>query len=334
VEQTPVDRRQILFGGLSGLALTAAGLPRVASAAAEKSASTSTKGISLTGPYVDLTTPRGNMLTLARLVGDLNVGQQRAGWYNGYVSGVRPDEAVRDLFGFAGFGMSRLLPHESGTGYRKVLREVGIYYDLKSKEPLEEYLNPYTNERVRVVPVANDPFNQVIQEYFGPPPTYGGLNPDKPPPKIPLKMPWERVGEHVKLERHIHLFYKNALQPDKWPRESAGTNARVSEFFTYFVELAAIQNPKVTAMPFHGTWSRITPWLPWMLMGQVPGHCQYMTAQGGGHDLEQVLPRAVLDYIEKKYPLYLNAPDKWVDPSLSSIERYSLEQKPAPAKAP
>jgi len=40
----------------------------------------------------------------------------------------------------------------------------------------------------------------------------------------------------------------------------------------------------------------------------------------------------VLDYIEKKYPLYLNAPTTWVDPSLSSIERYALEQKPAAAR--
>jgi hypothetical protein len=45
-----------------------------------------------------------------------------------------------------------------------------------------------------------------------------------------------------------------------------------------------------------------------------------------------VLPRPVLDTIEKKYPLYLNAPDKWVDPSLSSIERYALENQPAPLK--
>jgi hypothetical protein len=245
---------------------------------------------------------------------------------------VRPGEALRDLFGFAGFGVSRLLPHESGTGYRKVLREVGIYYDLKSGEPLEEFANPYTGERVRVVPVANDPFNTTIQEYFPPPPNYGGLNASSPPPKIPLLLPWKRQGEYVTLERHIHLFYKNALQPEKWPRESAGPMARVSEFFTYFFKAAEMQNPKVTSLPFHGTWSRVTPWLPWLLMGQADGHCQYMTYQGSGHNLEDVLPRQVLDYIGKKYPLYLNAPTKWVEPSLSSLERYALEQQPAPPR--
>ncbi len=327
-----IDRRQILLGGLGTLAGTALAGP--AEAAAVSRSQQKPKGVSLSGPNFDLSTARGNMLTYARLVGDLELGKQKAGWYNGYLSGVRPNEAVRDLVGMAGFGMSRLLPHESGTGYRKVLREVGIYYDLKSEEPLEEYLNPYTNERVRVVPIANDPFNQQIQEFFEGPPQYGGLNAAEVRPKIPFILPWKQLGSYAKLERHIHLYYRNALQPDKWPRESAGSMARVSEFFTYFIDLEAIQNPKVTALPFHGTWSRITPWLPWMLMGQEPGHCQYMTYQGGGNNLEDVIPRKVLDYIEKKYPLYLNAPDKWVDPSLSSIERYALEQKPAPAKAP
>jgi hypothetical protein len=69
-------------------------------------------------------------------------------------------------------------------------------------------------------------------------------------------------------------------------------------------------------------------------MGQADSHCQYMTYQGGGDEVADVMPRKVMDYIEKKYPLYLNAPDKWVEPSLSSIERYALEQKPAPVKVP
>ena len=318
------QRRELLLGGVSGLAL--AGL------AGEVALGQGGVADSLKGPYLDLGTPNGNMLAVARMSGDLDLSKQKFGWYNGYVSGVRPGEALRDLFGFAGFGVSRLLPHESGTGYRKVLREVGIYYDLKSGEPLEEFANPYTGERVRVVPVANDPFNTTIQEHFPPPPNYGGLNASSPPPKIPLLLPWKRQGEYVTLERHIHLFYKNALQPEKWPRESAGPMARVSEFFTYFFKAAEMQNPKVTSLPFHGTWSRVTPWLPWLLMGQADGHCQYMTYQGSGQNLEDVLPRQVLDYIGKKYPLYLNAPTKWVEPSLSSLERYALEQQPAPPR--
>ena len=322
------QRRELLLAGASAVALTAvAGAGLAAATGAVPAAADPLKG-----PYLDLGTPRGNMLAVARMSGDLDLSRQKLGWYNGYVSGVRPGEALKDLFGFAGFGVSRLLPHESGAGYRKVLREVGIYYDLRSGEPLEEFTNPYTQEKVRVVPVANDPFNTTVQEFFPPPPNYGGLNAAAPPPRVPLLLPWKKQGEYITLERHIHLFYKNALQPEKWPRESAGPMARVSEFFTYFFGAADMQNERVTSLGFHGTWSRVTPWLPWLLMGQADGHCQYMTYQGSGQNLGDVLPRQVLDYIEKKYPLYLNAPTTWVDPSLSSIERYALEQKPAAAR--
>ena len=134
------------------------------------------------------------------------------------------------------------------------------------------------------------------------------------------------------MESHIHLYDPTALQPDNWPRESAGPMARVSEFFAHHMNAADMQNPKLTKVPYHGLWNRTTPWLPWMLMGQAPGHCQYQCFMGSGEELEQVHSRQVLDYVEKNYPKYFEAPTKWEDPSLSSIERYALEQQPAPAK--
>ena len=70
---------------------------------------------------------------------------------------------------------------------------------------------------------------------------------------------------------HINLFYCAALQPDKWPRESSGRMNRVSEFFTTSVKLADLQNPDKTSVQNTGSWARVTPWLPWMLMAQAPG---------------------------------------------------------------
>ena len=212
-----------------------------------------------------------------------------------------------------------------------MLREVGLYTDLRSGEVLEEWHNPYLDETVRVVPVANDPFNFVIGDYFPDPPSYGGLNKEKPP-KIPFVLPWQQRGDRLDMEIHIHLLYPNALQPEKWPRESSGPMVRVSEMFAYHMEAADMQNPAVTTMPAHGVWNRITPWLPWMLMGQSPGFCQYACFMGAGESLEQVFDRKLLDYVEKNYPKYFNAPEKWEDPSLSSLERYAIEQTPAPVK--
>ncbi|MDJ0929443.1 MAG: DUF1838 family protein [Gammaproteobacteria bacterium] len=319
-----MQRRELLksFASVGAFGAAAMSLGAASNAAAKASDDM------LRGPFLDLTTGKGNKLAYARMQGDLEFGVQRHGWFRGYVTAVRPNAKIEDLFGFEGFGVARLEQRPDGS-IARLLREVGVYTDLRSGEVLEEWRNPFLNETVRVVPVANDPFNFVIEEYFPEPPTYGGLNQEKPP-RIPFVLPWRQRGDWLDMEIHIHLLYPNALQPDKWPRESAGPMARVSEFFAHHLPAADMQNPDLTSLNYHGVWNRVTPWLPWMLMGQQPGHCQYFCFMGKGDDLERVHSRAVLDYIEKNYPTYFDAPTEWVDPSLSSIERYALEQQPAP----
>jgi hypothetical protein len=123
------------------------------------------------------------------------------------------------------------------------------------------------------------------------------------------------------------------LQPDKWPRESSGPIAQVSEFFAHHVKVEDLQNEKITSLDYTGTWNRITPWLPWMLMGQRPGLCQYACFMGTTPNLEEILSRNVLDYCEKNYKKYFDAPTVWsTDRSLSSLEHYAKDQKPAPVK--
>lgn len=76
----------------------------------------------------------------------------------------------------------------------------------------------------------------------------------------------------------------------------------------------------------------MTPWLPWMLMGPTPGHCMYTCFMGSGDTLDLVEPR-ILRHVEKHHPKYLEAPATWEEPSLSSLEWYAREQKPAPLPA-
>ena len=286
----------------------------------------------LSGPHVDLRTGEGNKIAYARTQGDLDESRQKVGWFKGYVMGVRPGEAIRDLFGFAGFGVSRLQQNEDGS-IAKILREVGYYTDLRSGEVLEEWENPYTGETVPVAPVANDPFNYVISKHFPEPPEFGGLNEAKPP-RVPFILPWMQRGLRLDMEIHIHLYYPNALDPAKWVRESSGPMVRVSEFFAFHLDGAQMQDAQMTTLPYHGVWNRVTPWLPWMLMGQAGGFCQYATFMGSGEDLEQIHDRALLDYAEKHHPRHFNAPETYdpETPSLSSLERYSIERAPAPLK--
>lgn len=274
--------------------------------------------------------PKWNRDAYARLLGHLDIGEQKHGWYEGVVHGVRRNEPVKPLMRFEGYSAARLIDNGDGT-YQKLLREVVFYKDLKTNEVIEEFNNPYTNETVRVVPVYNDPFNHIIEQYYPQPPSYGGLNKEKRP-RIPLLLPWKITEENtVTLASDIHLFYPSALQPDKWPRESSGKMNRVSEMFRFIIRREDLEDDNVKSVNYSGSWSRITPWLPWMLMGQADGHIMYMGTMGGFSSFDMVSPQ-VIAYGKKNFPKFFEAPTEWVDPSLSSLENYARQQKPAPVK--
>lgn len=318
--------------GAASLALMQAGPAIAAGHEGKGGGSRYGKGPALEGPYLDLRTGAGNKLAYARIQGDLDASRQKYFWFKGYCAGVRPGKKIDDLCGAEGFGTIRLLTLPDGS-IQRLCREIILYTDLRSGDVLEEWDNPYLNERVKVVHVDNDPFNYKIEDFFPVPPTFGGLNKETPPPRIPFLLPWYQHGDWLDMEIHIHLAYPSALQPDKWPRESAGPIAQVSEYFAHHVKAADMQNPKLTTVDYRGTWNRTTPWLPWMLMGQMPGLVSYNCFMGTTQNLEQVLHRSVLDYAEKNYKKYFNAPTEDTgERSLSSLEHYAERMKPQPAK--
>lgn len=274
--------------------------------------------------------PIWNRETSARIEADIAPGKFVNGYVTGTVMGVRDNEPVRPLMGFEVFSSLRVLKQPNGD-YQRLCRELVFYRNLQTGELMDEWDNPYTGERVRVVDIANDPFNYVLSEFYPDPPTYGGLNKDKPP-RRPLLRDWTLIDDDtVVLKSDIHLFYPNALDPKKWPRESAGPMNRVSELFRYVINRADIENDALTHLPHTGVWNRITPWLPWMLMGQSPGHIVYAGTFSTVKGLEAV-PERVAKRVRERFPTYVVAPEKWVDPSLSSLENYARTQTPAPAK--
>ena len=283
---------------------------------------------------IDFTRPRWNRDAWARIQGDLNSENERIGHCSGIIMAVRPGEAVKPFLGFQVFLATRLVPLPDGN-IRRLNKEVIFYTSLSRGgqlgEIIEEFKNPFTNETNKIVQVWNDPFNYTISEMLIlAPEDFRG---DKSQlPKIPLLFPWQELdSETLVLSTDMHLNYPNPLQPDKWPRESAGPKAQVTEMMRYFVKRADLENPKLTAVPYHGTWHRITPWLPWMLMGQTPGHCMYAATMVGFDSIEK-LPKHVVDYAMKHKPDMLKAPTEDYGPSHSSLEHYSRQQKPAPVK--
>ncbi len=330
--QTTTRRDVLSFASVGALGASALALGAYSEKAAAMT-SMGGKGPAIEGPYLDLRTGKGNQMAYARIQGDTDWGKNKYFWFKGYINAIQPEKRIQDLMGAQGFGSIRLIQRPDGA-IERLCREIILYTDLRSGEVLNEWRNPLTSETVKAVHVDNDPFNYLIEEYFPLPPSFGGLNKEGPPPKRPAFMlPWYQHGEWLEMEIHIHLAYPNALQPDKWPRESAGKTAQVSEYFAHHVRAEDMQNPKLSTVDYRGVWNRITPWLPWMLMGQAPGQLSYNCFMGTTRNLEEIFARPVLDYAEKNYKKYFDAPEKWTgEPSLSSLEHYARTQKPAPPK--
>ncbi len=327
---TQKTRRQFMTSTMgAGAAGIAAGVSLVGSASA---AHPPQRGYRLSTDELKarFNDPIWNRETSAKIEGDTAPGKYVNGYVTGTVMGVRDNEAVRALFGFEVFSSIRVLKQDNGD-YQRLCRELIFYRDLNTGELMDSWLNPYTNEQVAVVDVANDPFNYIISDHFPDPPTYGGLNTVKPP-RRPLIRNWILLNDDtVVLTSDIHLYYRNKLDPAIWVRESAGPMNRVSELFRYSIRREDIENDALTHMPHTGVWNRITPWLPWMLMGATPGHIVYAGTFSSVPSVDSV-PAPVAKRVRERFPQYTVAPEKWVDPSYSSLENYARTQKPAKPK--
>jgi hypothetical protein len=311
-------RRAALAAGAASFAVTATSVARAELSAAKIP--------------VRFDDPIWNRETAARLQAD-TTGKQVYGRCSGIVTGVRPGEAVRPLFGFEVFSTIRVLRQSDGS-YQRMTKEAIFYSDPATGELLDEWDNPYTGERVKVVDVHNDPYNWVIAATVQPMAMPGAVNAGQAVPGgKPYLLHWLEMGpDTVVLVEDGHAYYPNRLDPAHWPRESSGTMIQASELFRYFIRRADLEDPQKTHLPHNGSWVRVQPWLPWMLMGTAPGHVMYDGVFHSTLHLE-TYPSGVVERIKARYPDYMTAPTTWYGPNYSSLEHYAREQKPAPVKA-
>jgi hypothetical protein len=86
-------------------------------------------------------------------------------------------------------------------------------------------------------------------------------------------------------------------------------------------------DPRVSSAACTGSWTRIGPWLPWMLLGARPGHLFYRSATKKLQSIEQLSP-TVRDYTAKRYPEFLEFPKDYSMPMESSWEVFKRERRP------
>ncbi len=314
-----MDRRSLLGTGLGLGAMLAQ--PSLAHAAR------AVPSPSLRGPAFDLTTADGNVDAMAKLVADLDLTRSKHGWYEGVLVGVAPGGVTRELLGIRGMNSERLVRPSEGAGWLVLQKEVGFFTDLDTGRVLDRWRNPYTNEDVEPFHIANPAVNRPLSPVVRDTRFYDTVTGTEPKER-PFILDWKLAGDHAFVEQRTHVYANNPLDPAVWKRESSGAHIQVADFQSYVVSLAALQNPRLTSVPYFGHWEHWRPWQPWMLMGAREGGCLYSATTGSASSLEE-LPPDLVNLVREREPEFLVAPTE-VHKSEPSMVRYMRERKPAP----
>lgn len=204
-----------------------------------------------------------------------------------------PGEQQQELFGLFGINVARCWFDADQKSWMFTSRELQYYLDLETNLPIYKWKNPWTNATNNVVHVANDP----VQFPYG--------NSAVPSDTT--------AGDNTVIENTVNLFYPNPLYGNasftaySWQQMYEG-----SEIFKFFTPTAEINNLQLDYTPgTHFTWTRISQWLPFMMMAGRPGN-MYFTAFGQRAQFEE-LPAWLQADIKTRLPLYLNAPPCMLD---------------------
>jgi hypothetical protein len=213
-------------------------------------------------------------------------------WWKGSSYSRVAGELDRQLFNVEGLNIRACQAYhdpQRGYGYRLVSREILLYKDPGTDEILRSWQNPWTNQRVEVVHVANDPVNQG--------PFYANQ-------KFALPATFKNGRFFYSLE--IPLFYPNPLGGEY--QEYVGGTYHAMEMFNFFgyeSELLDGSNSGVERVTL--SWSRVSDWLPWMEMGDRQGMLIF-SCVGKRLSRWADLPAPMRAEIEKSYPAFTAPP--------------------------
>jgi hypothetical protein len=88
------------------------------------------------------------------------------------------------------------------------------------------------------------------------------------------------------------------------------------ELFQFFVPASELASD-AASVPCTLSWTRVSPWLPWMELGALPGalvyHCR--GAKLGGWD---EVPDRFREHVAAHGPAFAHAPEDWSEPNETS----------------
>ena len=243
-------RRTALFGfGVAGAAGLA--VPALQNAA-----------LAAVGRY-DLSDPVDVVEAYARMRGNLD-GTPGMWWYRGNMFAKRPDDVAERVLKIEGFSFNRLARRADGK-FDQIMAEAGFFIDPERDEIVDSWVNPLNG---RTCEPAHYKSNQTIV-----------VGPDGVSGSEAAAVPVQFTGT-VEAQSHSGRVWttENMVTKLPNPRSEAedplaysGPVITLTSLASFTGQLADLNNEGMAFMPATLHFQNLSPWLPWMKMGQDPG---------------------------------------------------------------
>lgn len=244
---------------------------------------------------IDLNTPAGVMMANRRIWCTMTDGEPVFWHWRGEAFSRRQGEKDRMLFKVEGINVRTCAkmndPARGGEYVRSVSRELLLFIDPATNQVMSKWTNPWTNEVVDVLHVANDPVNG----------DFAAVGRDGQPSKWRANM----IGDQWFLVSTAPLFYENPLG-GAYQNEVGGTY-HATEMFSFAGVTSELTDGSRNNVDVTVAWSRMSDWLPWMKMGGREGLVYFHTAGRKAMKWDDVSPLMRAE-IDRNYPLYRNPP--------------------------
>jgi hypothetical protein len=243
-----------------------------------------------------------NVRTIGKLQGDLS-GKPTYTLNPGCVYGIvpgqsrAPNDFAQLLFKVIGCTkrISRLLP--DGSVAEKSLNWM-YYLDAVSEAPLDEWRNPYTNERLAAPPLRGGPAESRLTTRGPVTASFPGL--ESTALDAPLRVDWRLLGETAWISRHSAQRIPVKNEPSR------------NEFSidAWVCKIADVLNERLTHIPASYCWTSHAEWPRWLKMPRYPGHVLWRIESSVVAEREE-LPNAFVAELERRAPGALATPLSW-----------------------
>lgn len=220
-----------------------------------------------------------------------------------HVYGYRHDGNLIPFYTMNNLNVRRWAPQPDGS-FKAQVFECGTYSKFDTDEPLDEWDNPITGERIKVWNFLGGPLSLTVG-------ADGNIATGAETTVKPKPLNFQVFADTVFMLQASAFSYPNPFKPSEWPKESSGERSYWDSHYLFAAKLADVLDPARASAPAFIQLQNLVSWGYWIRMGQTPGRTW---GRGFGAKLASLdeLPRLVRAEMEKKTPKIFDL-NSWTD---------------------